>query len=801
MIISPPFLPTRAANQVESAWLDAAFGLPAILPPTQAPEGSFPLGNHLAWHNGLHIQGQANAEGHTLVRAIADGEVLFVSPPTRANADVNDPLNYNPFGQGARWTDNGIVIVRHTTEIGAHGNQPTEIVYFSVYMHLNQIGRITPAGQTAARALQVGDRIWRKDEIGRVGQVYGHTGQVHLEIALDEANLTRLIGRAPAWVDPANIPAPTADGRIDAVFGAIWFYLPASTPTQAAAPTTHLRAASQTTLGEAVWVKMYYDGGSCTFTTFNNQGRPIGNARSENEGEYNLYNTANTRHNALPPVDRNRSSPSGWYELLRFGRNLGRGPNAADKDPLPANAAHWRQITGPNGQAVWADLNAEGSFKFSDADFLPIQGWCFINDDSAPNDQRCDSNHLKNLIADPDSNAAGRMEMANLLRRLGNPEVMQKLRRVVCQFPSEWDQGTIAARYGFVRELPAFQEAPEGWAPFEAHLRALSFASLPADYTAATWRFHPRMFIELMRGCGWLSLREFKQLLPSHAIRTGRYRDANGQRHSGTFWEAIRTDLDSRQAALRPHRIPLNKTLRKYGLNSPQRMVSFFGNAVQESSWLSSFAEGGGSEAWYAPWYGRGFLQLTHPENYITYWRWRGRQIPETLKTTLDTASRAAHRARNNATLQDIHFPALTQEMRNWREDVEGDPDNPRADKYLSPSDSAGQYAIASHGARTLIQYADEPHVLERRVVVTVDSQGRPQGNRTYYRSQAFWQVSAAVNLPGAADRRDFQGLNGFDSRCCAYGVAIAVLTEMKFPDARGGATLDYPEGYTPRKA
>lgn len=177
----------------------------------------------------------------------------------------------------------------------------------------------------------------------------------------------------------------------------------------------------------------------------------------------------------LPQADRNRSSPSGWYELLRFGRNLGRGPNAADKDPLPSNAAHWRQITGPNGQAVWADLNAEGSYKFSDADFLPIQGWCFIDDDTAPNDQRCDSNNLKTLIADPDPNAAGRIEMANLLRRLGNPEVMQKLRRVVCQFPSEWDQGTIAARYGFVRELAAFQEAPEAWAPFEAHLRALSF--------------------------------------------------------------------------------------------------------------------------------------------------------------------------------------------------------------------------------------------------------------------------------------------------------------------------------------
>ncbi len=42
--------------------------------------------------------------------------------------------------------------------------------------------------------------------------------------------------------------------------------------------------------------------------------------------------------------------------------------------------------------------------------------------------------------------------------------------------------------------------------------------------------------------------------------------------------------------------------------------------------------------------------------------------------------------------------------------------------------------------------------------------------------------------------------LNGFDSRCCAYGVALAVLTEMRLPDAQGRLTLRYPEGYTRRR-
>lgn len=41
---------------------------------------------------------------------------------------------------------------------------------------------------------------------------------------------------------------------------------------------------------------------------------------------------------------------------------------------------------------------------------------------------------------------------------------------------------------------------------------------------------------------------------------------------------------------------------------------------------------------------------------------------------------------------------------------------------------------------------------------------------------------------------------NGFDSRCCAYGVLIAVLSEYRLPDSKGKLNLEFPEGYTPRR-
>lgn len=73
-----------------------------------------------------------------------------------------------------------------------------------------------------------------------------------------------------------------------------------------------------------------------------------------------------------------------------------------------------------------------------------------------------------------------------------------------------------------------------------------------------------------------------------------------------------------------------------------------------------------------------------------------------------------------------------------------------------------------------MAKYADKTHELERQAVATA------HGQRIYYRCLAFWQASAAVNLPGVISRRNYQGINGFIERCCDYGCALAVLTERK---------------------
>lgn len=257
MIISPPFLPTRTAAGTDATWLDAAMAAPpSRLPDTHASEGSYPLSHNLSWHNGMHIQAPNGSSGSSLpVRAIADGKVIFVQAPTKANTSVDDAQNYNPFDRAgsktAAWTDNGCVIIEHRSTIGAQGTTETEVVFYSLYMHLSALGRITPAGQTTRRVLQTGDAILRKDEVGTPGQVYGHAGQLHFEICLDAANLQRLIGRAPNWVAPALAPAtptaPTADGRTDSIFGSACTSIFQPTPRP-----TRESPCQRTTFGAAV---------------------------------------------------------------------------------------------------------------------------------------------------------------------------------------------------------------------------------------------------------------------------------------------------------------------------------------------------------------------------------------------------------------------------------------------------------------------------------------------------------------------------------------------------------------------
>jgi hypothetical protein len=211
-------------------------------------------------------------------------------------------------------------------------------------------------------------------------------------------------------------------------------------------------------------------------------------------------------------------------------------------------------------------------------------------------------------------------------------------------------------------------------------------------------------------------------------------------------------------------------------------MAAFYGNALQETQWFTKLSENNPS-ARYAPWYGRGFLQLTWPNNYIAYWDFKGRaaKVPLMLRTELLSAQNEANRSRSNAPILGVES-RLPAEIVTWRDDV-------GQSSIVDASETAGFYWASLRMAC----HADERHALERVAI------GTSRGPKCYYRSRSFWKTSASVNLPGAINALYSRQLNGFEARCVAYGVVLAVTGEHLFP-SNNGERLSIPDDEILRK-
>lgn len=722
MIISPPFLRNRTASQSDADWTGA------MMPVN--PDQGFPLNGAESWHGGVHITHTDEGMPNEKIRAIADGVVVsFRQPSPSKDAE---PLNY--LGP----TDDGYVLLKHETETGS--GDDGKVVFYSLCMHMKFL----------EAEIKQDAKIYRKAPLGSSGTCSGRN-EFHFQIFCDDNNISKLTGRTTRELDVSK------DGRTDAVYGDIHFYLPAGTKFYDKAPannSTSITGLSELYTSSApLYASMTLAQGSCTMVTrqkntqtdgkYDLLGDPLVNADGE-DYEYNLYNTAMRNY---------KESPSAGFELLRFGRVI----NTEHERLVPADAPLWMTVSYPGGKGVvnLADPNIK---KFSDADFPHWTGWQLVDDDTDSNSQ-CSSAIIRKLQEDGEYN--------------------NQCGKLICHFPFEWEKSTFDTRFSWLK-TGNDKRAPmtEGdYAKFKAHAEALCFDS-GALSNGRLWHFEPKTFIKHLRNCGWLSFCEMKQIVPSHALRqSGRDR---------FVWEAINTNLRTPGSILSNQISNLNSSMRKYCINTPFRISCFLGNAIQETGWLSTLHEGNGSNLWYAPWYGRGFLQLTNPENYLNYFKYIGKVVQDQLKRSLvnSYALIAAQPPanRSNATLQDRHFPTLPTEFIGLRSEISDS-------QGTLAADSAGFYWVKNKMAK----YADEEHVLER---VSVNSN---LGIKYYYRSPSFWKASAAVNLPGRIGSLYHRSLNGFDSRCCAYGVAIAILTENKFPNASGSFVLDFPEGYNHR--
>ena len=747
MIISPPFLPDTRANESDETFVSRAM--------TPALTGKFPVSFEMQWHGGIHLQAP---DSDSPVRAIADGSIVYLRQPTARPTNPTELGEHPLYDPNKGWTDNGCIVIKHQTEIGEN----ITVTYYSIYMHLNRI----------EKNLNQGNNIYRKTKLGSAGQIYGQDNLIHFEIIAADDQIENIIGPITLNRNGANYYTNrqghinhyiSQHGSTRSCFGNMYFYLPADTPTYNRVNNTH--TATGNTLGKALYLEMKYHSGNCTFTAYDENGTQIGQPVITNDDspkgsihEYNLFDQSSKICSSMPTAG---------YELLRFGRILG-------TETAPVNTTHYRQIPTISGN-TWVNLNTEVIKKYSDADFPFWKGWS-VADDDTNNDSRCDSEIVRKILDNGTAGSFARLTDAQKQTRLAESIIQQKLQKIFYKFPTEWQNANFEDRFGWIKKSKnqgGKNQTNEQFAWFQNHVKALAFweqANIGID--ANHWHCPPIEFIKHFRKCGWLSDSELKQLVPSHAIR-------------GNNWEKVPEFNKARNTL----RLNINKMLRKYCINTPLRMACFFGNAIQESSWFGGLPERGGTSQWYSPWYGRGLLQLTPPYNYQYYWQFRGRTISRQFETLvaryrevekMDVEVRKANRGR----FQDSQFPTLNQYFA-WREELINSAN-------IDPTDSAGFYWAKNDMAK----YADETHTLERKTINAI----RNQGTKVYYRSSAFWHATAKVNLPAKIKDLYDRKLNGWDQRCSVYGNCLAVLTEMKFPDATNNLILEFPESYERRE-
>jgi len=593
-------------------------------------------------------------------------------PATAAAQDAHD-LGYNG------WTDDGCVVIRHDTEIGANAaGVGTQVRYFSIYMHLN----------TLLPAVRQNQPIQRKAEIGTAGMFEGEANVIHFEIICDDANLQALIGRNTGQVN-AN-----ADGRTDAVFGEMYFRLPATTQVYAARPPLHQTAGTGgANLGEELFVGVLYGLGNAQVRTYRADGTEVGTHLPGAGSEYTLYTHAGqvvqayrTAQSVLPQAQRaafNVPAHSAVYELLRFGRVI----NTGNETLTPADTPHWREIPTPAGQG-WVNLNGTDVFKFNDADAPHWAGWDLVQD-YQDNDSRCDVATLRHLL---DTNGDGITTQAEAQARLAQPAVQRQLKRLICKFPTEWHRGSIPTRWQWLtREGPNGPPNPNSLATntyltaatfpeFQRYAEALAFwEAANLGIPESHWHFDPREFIALFRKCGWLSSNELQRalsaapvqgrrradsiripsikILTKYMIGTSRIRTAHflaqvghetgwwqfreeqgGPRYFRTMYEII-----TPQEAAEDYRSGLAQRLGlvRRGETEQQYAARRPGAVLAKAATLdngAANAAAGGQVGDGSRFRGRGFLQITGRRNYASYGVYRGQNFttdpnPELLAT------------------------------------------------------------------------------------------------------------------------------------------------------------------------
>ena len=676
MIISPPFLPASGLTSSDASKPDPMMDMVDRF--EIGYHGVYPIAFDRRFHCGIHLNPGEQTEP---VRAIADGDVVAYRVCKSAIPDgTTDPTS----GQPLLNSNAGFVLLRHKTDTG----DGRTITYYSLYMHLLDMTSQEhiapqpndPPATGSANALpkwlldtaegkdglvQPGGtkKVYRKDMLGYMGQHQG-VAHLHFEIFMADADFT-------AWFDQAGHKVQIGEKNpVQPATGDYWghTYFIISGPKEFCAQPAGMDDTWFPQLpggsideGDTLYVGAWFNRGRRFTQAWIDRGNtgnvtlltpaPVADPYDNDtrQYEYNLYQRSMALYSACP---------SDGYEMLRFGRIL--------SHPVATGAAPETWVAVPfdeNGTQGYVNIAPDAIIKLSDADFPFFKDWQKVDEGNTPfnHDGLCGYDELCRLtgVADPQATSgmiqpleydrnnddATNLQLADYVRNAEG--IREKLRGLVCQARSEWDPSNNDARYKGLDDPEGFfgkqkDTNPDGYANFLNFLGKFQFLDQTPLAGQALWFFHPLAFVRHFRKCGWLSVTEFTQCLPRRVIdQTKNHAHQTVYPTATLRWGVARSRADRFAREI-------NIALRKYGISlNGLRTAYFMGNAIQETIYLSRTSELGGAQANYAPWYGRGVIQLTFEENYRRYgdfrkWSSSPSQYRDSLEVDLSRACDSA---------------------------------------------------------------------------------------------------------------------------------------------------------------
>jgi predicted chitinase len=273
------------------------------------------------------------------------------------------------------------------------------------------------------------------------------------------------------------------------------------------------------------------------------------------------------------------------------------------------NGKEWLGITLPQGTAGFVPKDDIHLITSHDREQL---GYKIVREENENADGFIDAEQMPEFFRqlhrdiDAKGTADGKVSVAELQSAQGDPVLRQRWGKLIAYHPTEWQAKSDQPKWQRLHEL--MKESPEMLRHECERIDNLVFwdelgYAMQVALPKLIYHFHPIEFVESLihKNCACnrsITKEELKKISPS-----------------------------SSDNSIDEHLESINDGFSRFGITKCREKSHFLAQALHESGGLKFTSEIGGASAPYAPWYGRGLIQLTLKANYVAYENYIGADV------------------------------------------------------------------------------------------------------------------------------------------------------------------------------